>query len=440
MPSDWKEIRLGDVIKVEHGWPFKSEHFSTELTGKPIVVSIGNFVYTGGFRFDSSEVNEYRDSFPERFLLQGGDVLLVMTCQTDGGEILGIPARIPDDGRRYLHNQRMGRVVLKEPDQVSRDFLYYVFLWREFNEELVASSSGTKIKHTAPSRIEAFKFQLPPLNEQKAIADALSALDRKIELNRRMNRTLRHMVATLFKSWFVDFDPVVAKAAGRTPYGMDDATTALFPDGFEESELGPIPRGWKVESLDRTAEFLNGLAMQKFPARSGEESLPVIKIAELRAGSSTGADRASRDVPKEYVVDTGDLLFSWSGSLVVDIWTGGKGALNQHLFKVTSEKWPKWFVYRWLLEHLPDFQGTAADKATTMGHIRRHHLSEAKVILPTSELIDEASRICGPWLEKRIANSLEIESFATLHDELLPELLSGEIRLSDAEKQVSKVL
>jgi len=180
--------------------------------------------------------------------------------------------------------------------------------------------------------------------------------------------------------------------------------------------------------------------MQKFPAKSGEESMPVIKIAELRAGSSKGADRASRDVPKEYVVDTGDLLFSWSGSLVVDIWTGGKGALNQHLFKVTSEKWPKWFVYRWLLEHLPDFQGTAADKATTMGHIRRHHLSEAKVILPTSELIDEANRIFGPWLEKRIANSLEIESLATLRDKLLPELLSSDIRLTDTEKQPANVL
>jgi type I restriction enzyme, S subunit len=173
--DQWREVELADLIEVRHGWPFKSELFSSELTGLPIVVSIGNFRYSGGFRFDSTETKEYRGDYPRTFELAPGDILVVMTCQTEGGEILGIPGRIPNDGRTYLHNQRMGKVVIKEPAAIATDYLYYIFLWHEFNQELVASSTGTKIVHTAPSRIEAFQFLLPPIAEQQAIGSLLRA-------------------------------------------------------------------------------------------------------------------------------------------------------------------------------------------------------------------------------------------------------------------------
>ena len=126
--SQWQSVRLGDLIKVEHGWPFKSECFNESLTGKPIIVSIGNFRYSGGFRFDSTTIKEYRGEYPKAYELKSGDILLVMTCQTPEGEILGIPGRIPDDGRQYLHNQRMGKVVIQNPELVDDVFLYYLFL------------------------------------------------------------------------------------------------------------------------------------------------------------------------------------------------------------------------------------------------------------------------------------------------------------------------
>ena len=140
----WIATTLGALIDVEHGWPFQSALFSEELTGRPIVVAVGNFRYSGGFRFDSTTLKEYRGNYPQQFELRPGDILLVMTCQTAGGEILGIPARVPDDGRIYLHNQRLGKVVLKRPDLADLDFLYYLFLSREFNNELVASSTGNR--------------------------------------------------------------------------------------------------------------------------------------------------------------------------------------------------------------------------------------------------------------------------------------------------------
>jgi type I restriction enzyme, S subunit len=160
-------------VRIEHGWPFKSELFTEERAGRPIIVSVGNFRYTGGFRFAETSVKEYRGTYPKQFELAPDDVLLVMTCQTAGGEILGIPARVPDDGQVYLHNQRLGKVVVRDRTRVSLDFLYWLFLWDHFNRELATSASGTKILHTAPSRIEAFNFLLPPISEQRAIAEIL---------------------------------------------------------------------------------------------------------------------------------------------------------------------------------------------------------------------------------------------------------------------------
>ncbi len=202
--------------------------------------------------------------------------------------------------------------------------------------------------------IPNFELTVPPRADQAAIVGALDALDDRITLLRETNATLEAVAQALFKSWFVDFDPVRAKQQGLTPAGMDEATAALFPDGFEESALGSVPTGWVVRALDEIAAYLNGLALQKFPP--GDDTwLPVIKIAQLRKGDTVGADRASRNLKPEYIVQNGDVLFSWSGSLEVEVWCGGEGALNQHLFKVTSKAFPKWFYLHWTRHHLDHF-------------------------------------------------------------------------------------
>src|SRR5437868_279783 len=146
----WQEIRLGDYVRIKHGWPFKSEYFSEYVDDKPVVVNIGNFKYTGGFRFDSTTLKGYLGDYPEEYVLEPNDILLVMTCQTAGGEILGIPGLIPDDRRKYLHNQRMGKVVITQPTIVDPYYLYYLFLSPDFNHHLAVTASGTKILHTSP--------------------------------------------------------------------------------------------------------------------------------------------------------------------------------------------------------------------------------------------------------------------------------------------------
>ncbi len=311
------------------------------------------------------------------------------------------------------------------------DFVYYVL--RQSVSDMKQVAHGGVFDTITRDTFKIIECDLPPLPEQQAIACILGALDDKIELNRQMNRTLEEMARAIFKSWFVDFDPVRAKAAGQQPPGLKPEIAALFPDSFEDSELGEIPKGWSVESLDKTAHFLNGLALQKYPP-TGEETLPVIKIAQLRSGNTTGADRCNIDLPVEYVVEDGDVLFSWSGSLECVLWSGGNGALNQHLFKVTSAQYPKWFYYLWINHHLPQFRHIAAGKATTMGHIQRHHLSDAKVIVPGQPLVSLTSDLLGSIIERVVHNNIQSRTLAALRDTLLPKLISGELRVPDAER------
>ena len=318
-------------------------------------------------------------------------------------------------------------------------FLFYWFQLAAKQGTLEPHFTGTTIKHLTGKAIAALDVPLPPVEVQRAMVDVLKQLDGRITLLRETNATLEAIAQTLFKSWFVDFDPVRAKMEGRPPAGMDEATAALFPDSFEESELDLVPRGWRVIALDEIANYLNGLALQKFPA-TGQDDLPVIKIAQLRKGDSVGADMASRNIKPEYIIQNGDVLFSWSGSLEVAIWCGGEGALNQHLFKVTSTNYPKWLYYLWTRHHLEHFRQVAASKATTMGHIQRAHLSGAKVFVPPKEVLLAANTVLQPIIERLIETALQAQTLSTLRDTLLPRLISGQLRLREAEQQVEEAL
>jgi len=330
-------------------------------------------------------------------------------------------------------------VIRSRSAHVQPRFLYHFLTsvqTTSWLQHLAESRSGTFPQITF-DQVAELELVLPPLPFQTEVASFLDAIDDKIELNRKMNETHEATARALFKSWFVDFDPVREKVEGRDP-GLPKHIADLFPDSFEDSELGEIPKGWAVRGLDEIAQFLNGLALQKYPPKDGR-SLPVIKIAQLRAGNTSGADAASLDLEPAYIVDDGDVLFSWSGSLECVLWAGRRGALNQHLFKVTSAKFPKWFYFLWIHQHLTDFRHIAAGKATTMGHIQRHHLSDAKVMVPPGDTLEVANDVLSSLLERTIAARIESRTLAALRDELLPKLIMGELRVKDAERIVEIV-
>ena len=203
-------------------------------------------------------------------------------------------------------------------------------------------------------------------------------------------------------------------------------------DLLVDSELGMIPEGWKVGGLTEIASYMNGLAMQKFPPENKRDSLPVLKIKELGQGfCGTDSDRCSRNIKDECKIHNGDVIFSWSGTLLVDVWCGGDCGLNQHLFKVTSNDYPKWFYYYWTKHHLQEFIHIAKDKAVTMGHIKRGHLEEALVVIPNDDSMEKAHQLFEPILSKMISLRLENSRLSTLRDTLLPRLMSGELEISE---------
>jgi len=262
-------------------------------------------------------------------------------------------------------------------------------------------------------------IRIPQKDEQIVIRKYLSSLDDKIELLRRQNETLEAMASALFARWFVDFE--FPNENGKPYKSSGGAMT--------DSDLGEIPEGWKVKSMSDVADFLNGLAMQKFRAKQDEPSFPVIKIKEMKNGITSETDRANLKVPDEYIIDFGDVVFSWSGSLEVMLWNHGKGALNQHLFKVTSGDYPKWFYLFWIKRHLPFFKMIAESKATTMGHIKKSHLKERKCLIPTNSQLQAMNSVFSPLLKKTTVNEIEIDTLTRLRNLLLPKLMSGEIRV-----------
>ena len=284
--------------------------------------------------------------------------------------------------------------VCRAKNNFDQNFLFYFLANQEFVDTANSTDEGTRMPRADWSFLKKTIWNIPPLPEQKAIAEVLSSLDDKIDLLTRQNKTLEDIAQAYFRKWFIE-----------------DASDK-----------------WEEKGLDEIADFLNGLPLQKYPYKTGNP-LHVIKIKELNNGFTDSSDLCSADIPEQYIVHPGDVIFSWSGSLKVDIWKYGKGALNQHLFKVTSCNYPKWFYYFWIKYHLPEFKMIAESKATTMGHIQRRDLSNAIVLVPENQEINNMDNIMSPLIKKIEQNNAQILVLQKLRDTLLPKLISSEIRL-----------
>ena len=358
--------------------------------------------------------------------IQKGDILFSEIRPANGRY-----AFVGFDADDYVVSTKL-MVIRPKPGKVSPRFLYHFLTSRmttDWLQHLAESRSGTFPQITFDQVAE---LDLPRLmrEEQRTIEELFDALDDKIEQNRRTARALERLAQAIFRAWFVDFEAVKAKAAGVASFpSMPQPVFDALPTCFVDSETGPVPEGWEVKAIATIATFLNGLALQKYPPRGDGEDLRVIKIAELRKGSAEGAAWANGDVAEQYVIGDRDLLFSWSGTLEAEFWFGGKGALNQYLFKVTSSHFPSWFCFLWIRQHLPWFRAIAASKATMMGHIKRGHLQETPVVVPPNEVLREANDVIGPIYDLFGQLMIESRKLAAMRDVLLPKLLSGEVRV-----------
>ena len=292
----------------------------------------------------------------------------------------------------------------------SRILSAYLYYWITANvPELQRHATGSTFLSLSGRVLKEIRIPLPPLSVQHRLTHVLEVLDDKIELNRRMIATLDSLLRALFDKWFVTCNPVHAKTKEH--------------DAGLPMPIASSTSTWRTESLATIAHFRNGLPLQNYRPEGTAIKLPVVKIRELRHGNVSGAAWASADIPSEYVIVNGDVVFSWSGSLLVAIWGGGRGALNQHLFRVSSTTHPMWFVYHWLLYHLPAFRRIAADKTTTMGHIRRKHLALAMCHIPDDHTLRRADEIVAPMWQILVSLIVGVQQLATLRDALLSRLI-----------------
>ena len=233
------------------------------------------------------------------------------------------------------------------------------------------------------------------------------------------NDNLEQTALALFKAWFIDFEPFAG-------------------EDFVDSELGLIPKGWIVVSLSSIADYINGLAMQKYRPLDGESGLPVLKIKELGQGCTDDSSELCSPslIGSKYIIDDGDIIFSWSGTLMVKVWCGGKCGLNQHLFVVEPNNCPEWFAYQWTKHHLDNFIHIAKDKAVTMGHIKRGELDKAKVVVPDGTDLATIDLMMKPLHNQIISNMKESRRLASLRDTLLPRLMSGELKVNEIENVI----
>lgn len=384
MSRKWESRRLGDVIAVKHGFAFPGAEFSDD-PDLPTLVTPGNFAIGGGFQ--QSKPKTFAGDYPPQFLLGPRDVVVTMTDLSKAADTLGYAASIPDDGRVYLHNQRIGKVVARVPD-VDLAFVSYLLRTPAYRHWIVGSASGSTVKHTSPSRIEDFKTNLPPYPEQRRIAAVLSSLDDLIEHNRTQIELLNQLWRSIVQSG--------------------------------------LARGGDLIKLSDLARFVNGRNFTKDASGIG---LPVIRTPEVRNGPSLSTVRNDVEAQDDNIARLGDILFVWSGSLLVDRWAYEPGLVNQHIFKVMpNDGVPTWLVLWSIEELMADFLGVAADKATTMGHIKRADLDRTVAVPPRPDW-PALDATVAPLFDLAMDLQAEVIESSRTRDELLPLLMSGDIRV-----------
>ena len=449
--------KLGNHIEYVKGFAFKSKDYTE--TGIP-VIRVSNFTDNSIDIKDVYHIPKERFSEFQKVNLIKDDIVIatVGSWPTNPSSVVGKTIRVPPEANNTLLNQNAVRIRSLDKDE--QLYFYYVLKDKSFSDYIISTAQGSANQASITLK-SILDYDLPNIDSKEKrikIGKTLATYDEKIQLNTQINQTLEQIAQALFKSWFVDFDPVRAKVqalsgglsleqaelaamqtiSGKTAeeltalsqtqpdrYAELAETAKAFPCEMVEVDGVEVPKGWNLKALDEIANYQNGLALQKFRPEDDEPFLPVVKIAQLRQGYADGEEKAKASIKPECIIDNGDVIFSWSGSLLVDIWCGGKAALNQHLFKVTSKRYPKWFYYFYTKYHLAEFQRIAYDKAVTMGHIKREHLSAAKCIVPNDELL--ANKTLENILEKIIFDRLENFNLQDTRDLLLPKLLNGEI-------------
>lgn len=429
IPEDWELVKLEELVNIKHGFAFKGEYFSDEETSN-ILLTPGNFKIVGGF--SKAKFKYYDGEIPKDYVLNEGDVIVSMTDLSKEGDTLGYSAKIPTiEGKTLLHNQRLGLVLLKSKT-ISSDFIYWKLRNRDYRHWVLASASGTTVKHTSPSRILSFEFALPPLTEQKKIASFLSAIDEKIELNQEMNRTLEAIGQAIFRHWFVHYE---FPDENGQPYKSSGGKMV-------NSELGEIPAGWEVGTLADLCE----LNANSWTAKTMPSEIYYVDLANTKNGIIsdtqifTDEDAPSRArrilLPGDTIFGTvrpGNLSFTLigdgnpqlTGSTGFAVLTPKDSTLREIVYLITTSEEN---ISR--LTHLADGAAYPA--------VRPNVVTDEICFLPSKMVVDSFHKFAGPLFDLIMSNQKENINLSQIRDSILPKLMSGKIRVNISEEATAK--
>lgn len=387
--SEWKEYKLGEISidgKGIYGIAASAVNFDNN---KYTYLRITDIRDDG--TINKSNLKSVDNVNASKYLLKPNDIVFARTGNSTG--------------RSYFYDGSDGVLVYAgflikfsiDDKKVNPKILKYYTHSQPYYDWIQSVDNGATRGNINAQTYAQMPIILPSRKEQDYMVSILSSLDDKIDLLNRENKTLEAMAETLFHKWFA-----------------------------EEAK-----EDWEEKPLSDIANFLNGLACQNYAPKDNIHKLPVLKIKELSSGITDDSDWATTDISHDYIVENGDVIFAWSASLIVKIWNGERCILNQHLFKVTSDKYPKWFYYMWCKQHLQEFKIIAESHATTMGHIKRGDLGTAMVLVPTNEELDSMTAEIQPLLDKIIDNNKQIHTLNQFRDTLLPKLLNEEVGIKE---------
>ena len=422
--SEWKRYKLGELLRVKHGWAFKGEFFSD--TGVQSILTPGNFYESGGFKANPLKDRFYSGDYPKEYLCSKGDLVVAMTEQAAG--LLGSTAIVPEDNR-YLHNQRIGLISCNE--SLNKDFAYYLFMTQSVRQQISRSASGTKVKHTSPEKIYDVQVDIPKIQTQKNIAFFLSSLDKKIQINNQINQELEAMAKTLYDYWFVQFD--FPDQNGK-PYKSSGGKMIYNPELKRE-----IPEGWKVEKLGELIQLERGVTYAKSDI---VEKTTNDAIGVLRATNITGNVMDLNDlvyltkdkINNKQIIKQNETLIVMSSGSKEHL---GKNAINYYeevigfgafCSKIVPQKYSA-YINTFLQSS--EFKGYLLKQSmgTNINNLTNSDILDCRIILPNEEILDKFENMVEKNIKLISNNYIQNQELTQLRDWLLPMLMNGQVKV-----------
>ena len=371
------------------------------------------FIQTGDVKNSNLYIEKYSQTYNDFGLNQSklwpeNTLCITIAANIADTGILSFPACFPDS------------IIGFTATKGKTDVRYVKYCFDLLQKSIQNMSKGSTQDNLSMEKLAQLEFNCPSFENQQKIATVLSSLDDKIALNNRINAKLEQMAKRLYDYWFVQFD---FPGADGKPYKSNGGKMV-----WNEKQKREIPEGWEVGNLYDIAEYVNGLACQNYRPKESEKSLPVIKIREMNEGITADTEKVSASIPGKYRIYAGDILFSWSASLEIKIWTGETGGLNQHIFKVIPKGYfSKGYVYQQLSAYLVNFQKMAESRKTTMGHITSDHIKQSRILIPLKEIISAFNEKTFSIFNYQLSIEKETQKLTALRDRLLPLLMNGQV-------------